>query len=294
MNDSDKLQRFLFDNAPVRGEIVRLNTSFQTIIEQHTYPPSIRSLLGQALAVVSLLSAIIKFNGRLTVQFRGNGKVKLLLAQCNQHFQIRGLVQSQGELTEDELWDDLKNGVLAIMMDPDIHGGKRYQGIVAWQGHSFAETIEGYFNQSEQIPTRIWLAANENTAAGMLLQVMPSQQTHDTDDDAWQRLNLLSNTMTPNELLTLENQILLHRLFSEEKVRVFQQMPIEFKCNCSVKRSEQAVLLLGHEEAEEELKTKQNIIVTCEFCHLEYVFDRVDVARIFKEAGNTTPPSHLH
>lgn len=293
MNDSDKLQRFLFEDAPVRGEIIRLNTAFTTIVEQHQYPPAIRALLGQALAVASLLAAIVKFDGRLTVQFQGKGKVKLLLAQCNQHFQVRGLVHYTGEMTEDELWNDLKEGVLAIMMEPDAQAGNRYQGIVAWQGNSFAETIEGYFKQSEQLPTRIWLAVNETAVAGLLLQIMPSEVV-DGERDAWEHLSILSSTITPDELLTLENETLLHRLYSEETVRLFEQVPIQFKCNCSVKRSEHAVYLLGIEEAEEELKQKQTIVVTCEFCNTEYVFDKVDVARIFKEAGNSSPQSQLH
>lgn len=291
MNDSDKLQRFLFENAPVRGEMVRLNNTFTTIVEQHQYPPSIRALLGQALAVASLLAAIVKFDGRLTVQFQGKGKVKLLLAQCNQHFEVRGLVQYSGDLTEEELWQDLQQGVLAIMMEPDAQAGKRYQGIVAWQGHSFAETIEGYFKQSEQLPTRIWLAVNETTVAGLLLQIMPNEVVEGDRDD-FEHLTILSNTITPNELLTLDNQTILHRLYSEETIRLFEQVPVQFKCSCSVKRSEHAVFLLGIQEAEEELKQKQAIVVTCEFCNTEYVFDKVDVARIFKEAGN--PSSQLH
>src|SRR4029079_3003032 len=115
MNDKDILQRFIFDSSPVRGEIVHLNDSYKSIMKQHNYPPMIQKILGEALVAASLLSAIIKFKGRLTVQFRGNGKLKLLLAQCNQQFQLRGLAQWSEDLKEDELWDAFNQGVLAIM-----------------------------------------------------------------------------------------------------------------------------------------------------------------------------------
>lgn len=292
MTDKDLLQRFLFENAPVRGELVHLNQSYQTIMQQHQYPPVIRQLLGEALAAASLLSAIIKFKGRLTVQFRGNGKLKLLLAQCDQAFHLRGLAQWQGDLNSEEVWDDLNNGLLAIMMDPDIPGGKRYQGIVAWQGRSLVESIEGYFQHSEQLPTRLWITADETGVGGLLLQVMPKEKPELYKND-WDHLIHLTNTITPKELLMLDNQVLLHKLYSQEDVRLFQPIHVTFRCECSVERGENAILLLGRKEAEQELKDKQKIIVTCEFCNQEFVFDRVDVARIFKK-GEKPPSIQLH
>jgi len=288
MNDKDILQRFIFDSAPVRGEIVHLNDSFKAIMKQHDYPPMIQKILGEALVAASLLSAIIKFKGRLTVQFRGNGKLKLLLAQCNQQFQLRGLAQWSEDLKEDELWDAFNQGVLAIMMDPDVPNGKRYQGIVAWKGESFVETLEGYFYQSEQLPTRLWMAVNEDCAAGMLLQVMPKEKPELYQND-WERLIILTDTVKSAELLQLDNEILLHRLYSEEDVRIFEKVPVMFSCNCSVERGEHAIAILGQKEAELELKLKQNIVVTCEFCNKAYTFDRVDVARIFTKGDK--PPS---
>lgn len=293
MNDKDVLQRFIFEKAPVRGELVRLNESFRIITEQHGYPPLIRNLLGQALASVVLLSSIIKFNGRLTLQFRGKGKLKLLVAQCNQQFHLRGLVQYKDILNEEELWFALNQGILAIMMDPDIPNGKRYQGIVAWQGKSLSESIENYFNQSEQLPTRIWLAVNDQCAAGLMLQVMPKEKPELYKND-WEHLIHLTDTIKSDELLQLDNQTILHRLYSEEDVRLFAQESVRFQCDCSVARGEHAILLLGQEEAEQELKAKQNIIVTCEFCNKEYVFDRVDVTRIFKKGENPPSSTQLH
>lgn len=210
--NNDILQRFIFENAAVRGEIVHLNESFQQIVSQHQYPPLLQRLLGEMLAVVTLLSAVIKFKGRLTVQFQGKGKLKLLLAQCDNQFHIRGLAQWDGELHEDDLPEAFKNGVLVIIMDPE-GGGQSYQGIVSWEGHSIAQSIEAYFRNSEQLPTRLWLSVDGHQAAGLLLQIMPetkkpSKKTLTIEkfsqfDQAWEDIIHLTETLTPAELLRL-------------------------------------------------------------------------------------------
>ena len=294
MKKQDKLQRFLFENASVRGEIVHLDDTFQQIIQQHEYPPLIKRILGEALVLVSLLTGIIKFSGRLTLQFQNKSGLKLLLAQSNQDFHLRALAQWDGELDETELLNDLKQGILMIMMDPDA-STQRYQGIVAWRGDSLVESIEGYFQDSEQLATRIWLAVNEKQAAGLLLQVMPEQGEKEHDVAAstlahdWEHLVHLTNTVKPEELLGLDTKTLLHRLFVEEDIRMFEPSDVIFKCTCSPKRGESAILLLGEADAEAELNEKQAIVVKCDFCGKEYIFDRVDVANIFRKGG--TPPS---
>ncbi len=297
MNDKDSLQRFLFENVAVRGEIVRLEDSFTTIMLQHQYPRVIQKILGEMLVAACLLSASIKLKGRITVQFQGKGNVRLLLAQSNHELQIRGLAQWEGELTQEELLKQLKEGILAIMIDPDVEGGQRYQGIVAWEGDSLARSLEGYFNHSEQLPTRLWLAVNEKRAAGLLLQVMPqaaSQLDKETkEQEDWEHINHLTSTITADELLNLDNTILLHRLYVEEDVRVFSPSPVVFRCTCSMVRSENALRLLSEEEVEEELRDKQALVVTCEFCSQEYRFDRVDIARIFKD-GRSGSSTQIH
>jgi len=287
MNNSDILQRFMFESASVRGEIVRLEESFRTIMQQHQYPPVIQRILGEMLVAASLLSASIKFKGRMTVQFQGKKQVRLLLAQSNDSLELRGLAQWQGELTQDELMADLKQGTLAIMMDPDVEGGQRYQGIVEWHGDSLAHSLENYFNRSEQVPTRLWFAINEERAAGLLIQVMPHESSQlgkgiDGQHD-WEHIEHLTATVTPKELLYLDNATLLQRLYQQESIRLFPERPVIFHCQCSIARSENALRLLSEEEVEQELKEKQMIVVTCEFCNSEFQFDRVDVERIFKQ-----------
>jgi len=288
MTEKDTLQRFLFENAPVRGEFVHLEESLQTIMEQHQYPLVIRQVLAEMLVAASLLSASIKFNGRLSVQFQGQDRLKLLLVQCNHEFKLRGLAQWTGEFTQEELLAQLKKGVITITIDPET-GVSRYQGVVAWEGNSFAESIEGYFKNSEQLPTRIWIAVDEKKAAGLLIQAMP---TETADHPDWEHLSHLSATITPPELLTVDNKTLIHRLYNQEDVRLFESVAISFGCTCTVERSENALLLLGQEEVEEELHDKQTITVKCEFCSREYVFDRVDIAKIFKPGNKPASSSN--
>jgi molecular chaperone Hsp33 len=293
MNKKDILQKFLFDNAPVRGSIVHLNNTYQTIIKQHAYTAPLKKLLGEALVLVSLLSGTIKFNGRLTIQFQGRDKLKLLLVQSTQDFHLRGLIQMNSEVqTEEELLAEFKNGVVVITMEPD-DSTQRYQGIVAWQGNSLAQSIEGYFRDSEQLQTRIWLAVDETKACGLLLQAMPKAEASTpirADNPEWEHVIMLTQTIKPEELLNLDNKVILHRLYNQEDVRLFEAMPVIFHCTCSLKRSENAILMLGRTEAMDELESKQVLVVTCEFCGTQFSFDRVDVEKIFHK-GDTPPAS---
>lgn len=290
---NDALQRFIFDKTPIRGEYVHLQESFHTIVQQHQYPPAVRKLLGEALCVATLLSAIIKFDGRLTVQFRGKGKLKLLLAQCDNQFHLRGLAKYEGTLSYEDLMDAFNEGVLAIMLDSGANKN-RYQGVVGWRGNSFAESIEGYFEHSEQLATKIILSVDDKSAAGLLLQVMPGSDKEMTSLEkgvivpSWERINHLVEQLEPQMLLHLDYQTLLRELFPEEEIRIFPETSVSFQCTCSRKRSEDAIEILGRKEAEEEIKDKQVIVVTCDFCNKEYVFDRVDIEKIFSDKENQT------
>ncbi|EKD71427.1 MAG: 33 kDa chaperonin [uncultured bacterium] len=297
MANSDLLHRFIFENAPVRGEFIYLEDSFQKIIQQHSYPEPIKKLLGEALSVAGLLSAIIKFQGRLTVQFRGQGKLKLLLAQCDNQFHLRGLAKWEGELDYAELMDAFNDGVLVIMLDSSVSQA-RYQGIVAWQGNSLTESIEGYFQDSEQLATKLWLSVNDRSAAGFLLQVVPSSEgsvagiEHDIITPHWERINRLTAFLQPDDMHQLDYPMLLRKLYPDEEIRIFEAVPLKFSCTCTRKKGEDAIRILGQEEAEAELAGKQSIVVTCDFCNKTYVFDRIDVAKIF--ANHPPSSDHLH
>jgi molecular chaperone Hsp33 len=294
MNDKDIIHRFLFEDIPVRGEWVRLTDSYRTIVLQHQYPVLIQRLIGEMLVVATLLSAIVKFKGGLSVQFQGKNKLKLLLSQCDQEFNVRALAQWLEEIQPEELDSVFKDGVIGITIEPQT-GAQRYQGLVAWQGHSISESIEGYFRDSEQLPTRLWIEVTENNATGLLLQVLPKDGSKpQAGDDDWDRLLHVTDTVKPEELSQLDPVTLLRRLYAEDEVRIFQANPVKFGCKCSTERCENAIRILGKEEAESELKAKQVIIVTCEFCSKEYSFDRVDIARIFSQGENPPSSTQVH
>lgn len=296
--DRDLLQRFIFENIPVRGEFVCLEKSYQIIISQHAYPPPICHLIGEALCVVSLLSAIIKFKGRVTLQFRGQGQLKLLLAESDNNFNIRSLIKWTGELNESDLSQTLQQGVLAIMLDVD-NKKNGYQGIVSWEGNSLAASIEGYFQKSEQLATKIWLKVTDQLACGLLLQITPGAEKEHASieravaDTEWERIVKATNLADKNQLFLLDFNTLLNVLYPHDEIRIFPAKSVQFKCTCSLKKSEEALYLLGEEEANSELKNRNSIAVTCEFCNREYLFDRVDVAKIFSDrADRNTKPIH--
>lgn len=295
MNQKDIIQRFIIENANIRGELVNLTASYQAIIQGHNYSGLLRTLLGETLVAGVLLSAIIKFKGRLTLQFQGKEPLKLVLAQCTDDFKIRGLIQGDPQVTAEGLNSELNKGTLGIIVSQEKVTA-RYQGIVAWEGNSLAKSVEGYFIRSEQIPTRLWIAVNETSAVGLLLQVLPHESSLKSQpvaaDHNWEHIIYLTETLTEEELFNLDFPTLLHRLYSQEEVRLIEPQPVEFGCTCSQKRSENAILMLGQEEAEAELNQKQAIVVKCEFCGKEYVFDRVDVTSIFKKDKGSSSQVH--
>lgn len=301
MADIDKLQRFILENAPIRGEYITLTDTFKTIIAQHAYPLIIQRLLGEALCVAALLSAIIKFEGRLTVQFRGSGKLKLLLAQCNNEFHMRGLAKFDADITEQELLDSLREGLLVIMLDAGTTQS-RYQGVVAWSGYSLSESIEGYFKNSEQLATKLCISVDDECARGLLFQVVPTGSKNKQDqtlvDDAvrahWQHVLQTTALLSPEDLAQHSFDRLLEQIYPNEEIRVFPAIPVAFKCTCSRRRGEDAVFILGREEAEAELKNKHSIVVTCDFCNQEYVFDHDDVAHIFEKYQQPPQNTQLH
>lgn len=278
MTEKDSLQRFLFKDTQIRGEIVRLNDAYDAIVVRHPYPLPVQQFLGQALAASALLSATIKFAGRLTLQIQGDGPINLLVVQSDEKFHIRGLAKWQTDNVTDNFASAFGTGQLAITIAPTE--GERYQGIVGLNSEGLANSLETYFHQSEQLPTCLCLFANEKAAAGILLQAMPA----DTSEDRyqfWEHLIQLTRTLTAEELLTLSNQTILKRLYHEEDVILFESEAVAFRCDCSVEKIERALVVLGEQEVNDILKANQLVTVTCEFCHYHYNFDKADVAKIF-------------
>ncbi len=287
--EKDKLYRYIFENTQVRGELVQLDESWQAVLARCDYPLPLRKLLGETMAVAALLSATIKFDGKLTIQAQGEGPVSLLLVQCNSKKHIRGLINwnEDYDINDGSLRDLFGKGHLAITIEPEDEG-ERYQGVVDLDGNCIADAVEEYFGSSEQIQTKIWLACDENSAAGLMIQKMPGKES---DPDAWDRMVSLSNTIKDTELLVLPVRDLIERLFSQETVRLFDSETFEFRCTCNQEKLESVLNSIGIDDVTKLIEEKGIIEVVCEYCGKKYVFDRVDVEYIFSEGDCVKGPN---
>lgn len=276
MKEQDCLRRFLFEELGVRGEWVKLDRSWVESKQHQALKETVQEQLGQALAAAVLLSATIKFAGTLILQIQGDGDLKTLVAHSTNQRKIRVLARSNDTVSGATFSEMIGKGRLVITIEPDK--GEPYQGIVAIEKDSLAENISHYFQQSEQLKTQIWLFANETQAAGLLIQELPDQEDSKLD---WERISLLANTITQDELLSLNSEEILYRLFNDDKVRLFDPELIKFECGCSRNKVEKTLLSLGREEIDAILNTTPIIEVNCEFCGIQQTFNSQQVDRLF-------------
>ncbi len=289
--DRDTLTRFLFEHAEVRGDIVRLDATWRAVLARHAYPEPVRHLLGEMMAAAALLAATLKFEGALIMQMQGSGPVTLAVVECDNEFHLRATAKWRDDLAAGDLPALLGDGKFVITIDPKT-GDQSYQGIVALEGTTVAQVLEHYMLQSEQLETRLWLASDGEQACGLLLQRLPENASE--DKDAWNRALNLGNTLTPGELLTLPGREVLHRLFHEEDLRLFDPRPASFRCSCSRERVANMLRLLGLGEVHAILAERGLVEVDCEFCNQHYVFDAVDAEQLFAAEVVTQPGSTRH
>ena len=287
MRDRDSLHRFIFEQYPIRGHLVHLDAAWQALIERRDYPEAIRDTLGEAVAASLLLAATIKFEGVLSLQMQGDGPVHLMLVQCTSGLGVRGLARYRDEaMGAGRIGEMIGAGNLTVTLETD-EGAQRYQGVVPIAGERLADSLQVYFENSEQLPTRLWLHADAQGASGMLLQKLPGNESSPPADpaaieDAWRRVQLVAATLTDEELRTLSDAEILHRLFNEDDVRLFEASPVYFRCRCSRERVAGMLQGLGESETRSVLKERGDVEVRCDFCNRAYVFDAVDVAQLFQ------------
>lgn len=281
---NDSLYRYLFDGVSVRGELVQLNETYQQIISSKEYPAPVQTLLGELLVATSLLTATLKFEGSITVQLQGDGPVKLAVINGDHDQKLRGVARWDGDVpATGNIHDLMGKGHLVITITPNK--GERYQGVVGLEGDSLAHCLEGYFESSEQLKTRIWLRTGEvegqPKAAGMLLQVLPDGQGSDED---FEHLEQLTETVKNEELFTLEAQDVLYRLYHQETVQLFEPQEVAFHCGCSRERSASAICSIERSEVDRIVAEEGKVSLHCDYCGTSYDFDSIDVAALFENA----------
>lgn len=295
--DIDFTQRFIFDDSDTRGELVALERSYAEVLAKHPYPEPVAQLLGELLAAASLLAGTLKFDGLLILQARSSGAVPLLMVECSSERELRGIARYDESLITPgaSLQDLMPDGSLALTVDP--RQGKRYQGIVALDGVDLADSLSSYFVMSEQLGTRFWLKADGKRARGLLLQQLPVARITDQDERAasWEHVLTLADTLTAEEMLSLDNETILHRLYHQETVRLFDAQPLQFRCSCSRERSANALVSLGLEDALQLVEEHNGSVeIDCQFCNQRYLFDAADIAQLFAGGGVDSPSDTRH
>jgi molecular chaperone Hsp33 len=289
----DSSTRFVFVDADVRGNIVRLGDSFKQMTAPHDYPREVQELLGEFLAAALLLSDTIKFEGRLTLQANGQGNIRLLMAEATHEGAVRGIAQLEEAAPANAFKDKnllqllsdatLKGGMLTVTVEAS--GRERYQSIVPLLGETLAECLESYFQQSEQLNTFIRLSADSTQATGMLIQQVPVQMEQDLAQraDRWQTIRVLAGTITGAELMAEANSVLLQHLFVDENIQMFGETCVRFQCSCSEQRMAGALVSLGELELASLFEERQTLALTCEFCGAHYNIDNEKLMQLVTE-----------
>jgi molecular chaperone Hsp33 len=293
---TDTLQKFMFQDMPIRGELVEISDTWRQVQAHHKYPKAVKILLGEMVAAAALLSANLKFNGAIVMQIHGDGPVRLLVVECDSELQLRATAKLAPEATVDdnahlpELVNLHGQGRFVITLDPKdkLPGQQPYQGIVPLDGDSIATVIENYMLRSEQLDTKLWLASDDDVSRGLLLQKLPGEGGTGVpgggDADAWNRIVMLGSTLRNEELLATGIQTLMHRLFWEETIRVFDAQHPRFHCSCTREKVGNMLKMLGQTEIDSALADLGMLSIDCDFCGQHYQFDKVDCAQLFATA----------
>lgn len=285
--NQDLLHRYLFEKHHVRGELVQVSESFDSMLANHNYPDVVKKILGELLSATCLLTATLKFEGDISVQLQGDGPLQYAVVNGNHEQKMRAVARFDESVQGETIQDLFGKGYMVITISPD--GGEKYQGVAPLEHPTLAKCIEHYFETSEQLSTRVWLSTNvseqQNKAAGMLLQVLPVEDKAEQD---FQHLEALTETITDAEMLDLPAEQVLTRLYHEDNPQLFTPQPVVYECGCSREKTADAILKLTHEDATALIEERGNIEIICQFCLTQYLFDAVDVDALFKNASENS------
>lgn len=286
--NQDLLHRYLFDKHHVRGELVQVSESFNSMLNNHNYPDVVKKILGELLSATCLLTATLKFEGDISVQLQGDGPLQYAVVNGNNEQKMRAVARFEENVQGETIQELFGKGYMVITISPD--GGEKYQGVAPLDHPSLAKCIEHYFETSEQLSTRVWLSTNisegQNKAAGMLLQVLPVEEKAEQD---FQHLEALTETITDSEMLDLPAEQVLTRLYHEDNPQLFTPQPVTYECGCSREKTADAILKLTHEDAKALIEERGNIEIICQFCLTQYLFDAVDIDALFNNASENSP-----
>jgi molecular chaperone Hsp33 len=290
MQAKDSRYRFLLENSNIRGVVVYLNDTWREVLGRADYPVGVREILGHAMVAMPLLASTVKFGGRMTLQAKGSGPVTLLVVQATAEGTQRGMAHWSGDAPMTPLAAVLGDATLSIQIETGKRG-EIYQGVVDAHGQQLQDALAHYFQNSEQLQTRLWLMCDGEQAAGILVQALPDA---DPASDDWDRVVHLVDTVNASELFDTAPETLLRRLFHEDQARLFDAEPLRFACGCSRERTAALIQGLGRAEADSILAEQGSIEITCEFCNSRNVFDEVDVEAIFRDSGGAQGSTTLH
>lgn len=276
---TDQLHPFIFEQSAVRGNCVHLDQSLLTALQHQALPAPLKKVIGEFAAASVLLTATLKMQGKLILQLQSQGALQLLVVECTSALNVRATAKVSGELPGEHLTDWLAQGQLVITLMPEE--GEPYQGIVPLEGDNIAAMLENYMLRSQQIDTRLWLTAEGDRAAGLLLQKLPQQA--ETDLDCWNRVQHLAGTVTEDELLNLDTITLLQRLFVEEDVRLFDGRDVMAFCSCSQTNVTNMLQMLGLAEVRSILQEQGSVQIQCDFCNKHYVVDEQEALSLFDD-----------
>lgn len=282
----DVLERYLFDKKDLRASFVTLTQTLHDNHAHQAYSEDLQNLLAEFMLACALLSSSLKFEGRLVLQLRSQSKVPVIMAECNDLGHLRAYAKTETNLKnpyEQLPFAEFKNGTLALTLQPKM--GEAYQGIVPLDGNNLAECLQHYFVQSEQLQSHFYFYAKQGRARGFMLQQLPAQLEKDVENREahWEEVKALAHTLSEEELLSLDSETIMHRLYHQDEVRLLENKTLQFRCSCSKEKMENALISLGQHELDAILLEQGEIDMQCEFCERGFIFERKDIASLFSD-----------
>lgn len=275
------VQRFLFKEHDIRGQHIQLNQSWQSMIQDRHYPPAVTALLGELTAIATLMAGNMKHEGRITMQVQGTGPISLLVVDVTHDLKIRGMAKTNQEIEQQETLNELLGDGQILVTLENTQTQHHFQSYVPREGNSVAEAFETFLSQSEQLPSKLWLSADEQSLGGIIIQKMPNTEVIEHDEDAWDRIMHLTSTVTNEELTQIAAEDLIHRLFHEELVELFEGQDVTYECPQDIEKIKAMLISLGEEEVRNLLEEQGEIVIHNEMCNFHARFNKTDIDALF-------------